>query len=138
MTGLGTVLFGDGHVRDHESIAAVCGALAVAVLLVSRGARSRGTAMTIDDAGLWYRDWDLPAVPWRHVSGARIGGVRLRPLLRVDLRDAESFFAALDGAARRKSHGNALVKGDHLLIPGNAVEESISEIAVLIRERASG
>ena len=140
MTGLGTILFGDGRVRDHESISAICGAFAVAILLFSRsrGAWSSGIAMVIDDAGLWYRDWDLPAVPWRHVSGTRAAGVRFRPLLRVDLRNAESFFATLDAAARRKSRGNALIKDDHLLIPGNAVEAPISTIAFLIRERASG
>ena len=138
MIGLGVVLFGEGHVRDHVLISAICVALSVAVLLLSWGAWSRGTVMTIDDAGLWCRDWDLPSVPWRYVSGARTAGVRLRPLLRVDLRNAELFFATLDVDARRKSRGNALVKSDHLLIPGSAVEEPLSEIAALIRERASG
>lgn len=136
--GIGTMLFGDGYVRDHRLIAVVCWGLAAAALYVSRGAWSRGTAMIIDDTGLWYRDWDLPPVPWRHVAGARAVGIRLRPLLRIDLKDTESFFAMLDSAARRRSRGNALVKGDHLLIPNNAVEKPISEIAVLIRERASG
>ena len=136
--GLGIILFGDGRVRDHGPIAVICVALSVVVLLFSWGPWSRGTAMTIDDAGLWCRDWDLPAVPWRHVSGARTAGARLRPLLRVDLRNAELFFATLDADSHRKSRGNALVKDDHLLIPGNTVEEPLSEIAALIRERASG
>ncbi len=134
--GLGTMAFGDGHVRDHELIAAVCWVLAAGALYVSRGAWSRGTAMIVGDTGLWYRDWGLPAVPWRHVAGARAVGIRLRPLLRVDLRDAEAFFATLDSAARRRSRGNALIKGDHLLVPNNAVEKPVAELAVLIRERA--
>ena len=138
MIGFGVATFGDGRVRDHISISAVCAAFACVVLLVSRGTGLRGIAMTIDDRGLWYRDWDLPAVPWRHVSGAWITGIRLRPLVRVDLRNAESFFATLDGATRRKCRGNVLIKDDHLLIPGNAVEGPISMIATLIRERLSG
>ena len=136
--GAGTMAFGAGRVPDHRLVAVVCWGFAAGALWVSRSARARGTAMTVGDAGLWYRDWDLPPVPWRHVAGARATGIRLRPLLRVDLRDAEAFFATLDGAARRRSRGNALVKGDHLLVPDNAVETPISELAALIRERARG
>lgn len=131
-------MFGDGRVPDHVSISAICAAFSCVILLVARGTGLRGIVMTIDDRGIWYRDWDLPAVPWRHVSGTWITGIRLRPLLRVDLRDAESFFATLDGATRRKSRGNVLIKDDHLLIPGNAIERPISMIAALIRERVSG
>ena len=92
--------------------------------------------MTVSGAGVWYKDWKLPVIPWRHVGRAYSTGIRLRPLLRIDLVDAEGFFSDLDDASLRKLDGHTLVKSDYLLIPNGILEIPISEIATIINAAA--
>lgn len=134
--GGGSFFLGENYVPDNELIGIVCGGIAVAVLIVSRGAWTKGVAMTIDETGVWYRDWELPVVPWPHVASARPSGIRLRPLLRIELHDPESFFSGLDEESRRRLRGNTLVKSDHLLIPNGALELPIAEIATAMKAAA--
>ena len=135
--GLGSFFMGENYVPDHVLVGIVCGGIAVAVIIVNRGAWSIAVALTIDEDGLWYRDWKLPVVPWRHVAKAYSTGIRLRPLLRIDLADAEVFFSGLDQNRQRQLRGNSLVKADHLLIPDGAVEMPIVKIVPIINASAS-
>ena len=137
VTGLGTFLLGESYIPDNELIGMVCGGMAAVVLIVSRGAWTEGVAMTINEDGIWYRDWNLPVVPWNHIGRVYATGIRLRPLLRIDLDGADDFFEGLDDSSRRDVHGNPLVKPNHLLVPNGALALSISEIVTVIGTAAA-
>ena len=130
--GVLSFLVGDNYVPDNELVAGVCAIGAIAVYFVSSGSWSRGVAMTISKEGVWYRDWKLPVIPWRHVDRAYSTGIRLRPLLRIDLADAEILFSELNGIGAQNLRNHELVKSDHLLIPNGMLEVPISEISSAI------
>ena len=89
---------------DGQLIGLVNLALAGGVVVYSlRTHWSPGVGMVLDDDGLWFRDWGLPPVPWRHVRGAHMVGIRLRPLLCVELGDADAFL----GRSMRRRAGVA-------------------------------
>ena len=92
--------------------------------------------MTIGRDGVWYKDWKMPTIPWHHVDRAYSTGIRLRPLLRIDLLNAESFFSELDDSVRQTLKRNPLIKQDHLLVPNGITELPISEISAAINRAA--
>ena len=120
---------------DGELIGALNLVLAggVAVYVV-RTAWHPGIDLVLDDDGIWFRGWDLPPVPWRHVAQARIAGSRIRTLLYVELDDPEALFAAIDAAAGKRRTANALVRTTRLLIPNSALDTPLAEVAEAIRE----
>ena len=65
------------------------------VFHVLRSTSGSGPIMTIDRQGVWFRDWGLPKVPWRHVAGIHVAGIRLHLIIRIDLIDGEAFLAGL-------------------------------------------
>jgi hypothetical protein len=132
--GLVAFLFGDGHAGDGGLIALVCLCLAACMLYSSRGAWTKDAAMTINKDGLWYKDWNLPVVPWHHVADAYSDGSRIRLLLRIDLRDGEGFFAGLDEKTRQRMKRNPLIRPDRLVIPHNALEMSVVDLSSAIRD----
>ena len=137
VVGVGVIL---GDDSDGLMIGLVSLALAAAVVVyVARTAWNPGVGMVLDDRGLWFRDWGLPPVPWRHVGDAYTVGIRLRPLIRVELKDADAFIAGLDAAARRRCRGNPLIRPPRLMIPDGALDAALGDIVAAIREaRASG
>ena len=99
---------------------------------VLRSTGAAGDVLTIDSEGVWFRDWNLPKVPWRHVAGIHVAGIRLRLLIHIDLIDGEAFLAGLDGAPRRPA--NPLVRPDRLVAPGSALDAPIGDVVVALRE----
>ena len=99
---------------------------------VLRSTGAAGDVLTIDSEGVWFRDWNLPKVPWRHVAGIHVAGIRLRLLIHIDLIDGEAFLAGLDGAPRRPA--NPLVRPDRLVAPGSAFDAPIGDVVVALRE----
>ena len=102
---------------------------------VLRSTGAAGDVLTIDSEGVWFRDWNLPKVPWRHVAGIHVAGIRLRLLIHIDLIDGEAFLAGLaglDGAPRRPA--NPLVRPDRLAAPGSAFDAPIGDVVVALRE----
>ena len=99
---------------------------------VMRSTGAAGDVLTIDSEGVWFRDWNLPKVPWRHVAGIHVAGIRLRLLIHIDLIDGEAFLAGLDGAPRRPA--NPLVRPDRLVAPGSALDAPIGDVVVALRE----
>ncbi len=107
-------------------------ALAMAALFALHVLRTTGDSdavMTIDGDGVWFRDWDLPKVPWRHIGGIHVAGIRLRLLIHMDLIDGEDFFAAID-----KPPTNPLVRPTRLVAPGGAFDAPIGDVVVALRE----
>ena len=104
------------------------------VVYVLRTAWNPGVGMVLDDDGVWFRDWDLPPVPWRHVANAHTAGIRLRPLVHVELHDAETFFARVDAAARKPRRANTLVRRTRLIVPNGALDAPLNDIVAAIRE----
>ncbi len=120
---------------DGELIGAINLVLAGGVAAyVVRTAWRPGIDLVLDDGGIWFRGWDLPPVPWRHVAEARIAGSRIRPLLYVELDDPEALFAAIDAAAGKRRTANPLVRAARLLIPNSALDAPLVEVAEAIRE----
>ena len=102
------------------------------VFHVLRSTSGSGPIMTIDRQGVWFRDWGLPKVPWRHVAGIHVAGIRLHLIIRIDLIDGEAFLAGLDEAQRRTT--SSLVRPDRLSAPGGAFQAPIGEVVVALRE----
>lgn len=120
-------------VADGMMIGAVV--LAMAALFAVHVLRSTGgsdAVMTIDGDGVWFRDWGLPKVPWRHVAGIHVAGIRLHLLIRIDLIDGEAFLAGLDKAQRRSA--TSLVRPDRLVAPGGAFLAPMGDVVVALRE----
>ena len=91
-----------------------------------------GAILTIDRDGVWFRDWGLPKVPWRHVAGIHVAGIRLHLIIRIDLIDGEAFLAGLDEAQRRTT--SSLVRPDRLAAPAGAFQAPIGDVVVALRE----
>lgn len=120
---------------DGELIGALNLVLAGGVAVyVARTAWRPGIDLVLDDDGIWFRGWDLPTVPWRHVAEARMAGSRIRPLLYVELDDPEALFAAIDAAAGKRRAANSLVRETRLLIPNSALDAPLGEVVEAIRE----
>ena len=85
--------------------------------------------LTIDGDGVWFRDWGLPKVPWRHIGGIHVAGIRLRLLIHIDLIDGEAFFAAIG-----KRPTSPLVRPNRLEAPGGAFDAPIGDVVVALRE----
>ena len=91
---------------------------------------SHGKAvLTIDGEGVWFRDWGLPKVPWRHIEGIHVVGIRLRLLIQIDLIDGGDFLAGLE-----KKPTNPLVRPHRLVAPGGAFDAPIGDVVVALRE----
>lgn len=135
VVGVGAIL-GDGSwLADGLMIGLVNLTLAAAVVAyVARTAWNPGVGMVLDDRGLWFRDWGLPPVPWRHVGDVTAVGIRLRPLIRVEMKDWDAFIAGLDQAARRRCRGNPLIRPPRLMIPNGALDAPLDDIVAAIRE----
>ena len=120
---------------DGGLIGAVALVLAGGVVVyVLRTAWNPGVGMVLDDNGVWFGDWDLPPVPWLHVANAHTAGIRLRPLVHVELHDAETFFARVDAAARTPRRANPLVRPTRLIVPNGALDAPLADIVEAIRE----
>ena len=120
---------------DGELIGLVNLVLAGAVAVyVVRTAWRPGIELLLDDDGVWFRGWDLPPVPWRHVAEARIAGSRIRTLLYLELDDPEALFAAIDAMAGKRRAANSLVRATRLLIPNSALDAPLDEVVEAIRE----
>ena len=118
----------DGVIIGGVALALAAG-FAVHVL---RTTGAPGAVLTIDGEGVWFRDWGLPKVPWRHVAGIHVAGIRLRLLIHIDLIDGEAFLAGLDEARRRPA--NPLVRPARLVAPGGAFDAPIGDVVVALRE----
>jgi len=99
---------------------------------VLRSTGDSGAILTIDRDGVWFRDWGLPKVPWRHVAGIHVAGIRLHLIIRIDLIDGEAFLAGLDEAQRRTT--SSLVRPDRLAAPAGAFQAPIGDVVVALRE----
>ena len=118
---------------DGAMIGSVALALSAGFALhVLRSTSAPGAILTIDREGIWFRDWGLPKVPWRHVAGIQVAGIRLHLLIRIDLVDGEAFLAGLDAAQRRTT--SALVRPDGLSAPAGAFQAPIGDVVVALRE----
>ncbi len=135
LVGLGALIAAGPVVPDGRLIGAINLALAGGVAVyVLRTASNSSLDMVLDDDGIWFRDWNLPPVPWRHVVDASAAGSHLRPMIRVKLREAEFFFAQLDETAPKRRRANPLVHATDLMVPGNALDAPLDDILAAIRE----
>ena len=142
VVGVGAMLAAGPAVPDGEMIGFVNFALAGAIVVYVVVTKwNPGVAMVLDDNGVWFRDWGLPPVPWRYVANAHTAGIRLRPMVYVDLHDAESFFAQLDASAQNRSRANPHVRPTRLTVPSGALDAPLTDVVEAIlagKARAGG
>ena len=110
-------------------------ALSCAVLIhLYRNFRQRGDRLIIDRRGVWYADWNHAPVPWAQIADVFQRGGRVQSHLAIQLRDADAFVTSLPEAERRRITNGRLAKDGSLLIPNNAVEATLGDIAQAIQE----
>jgi len=128
--GLAVIFFADASIPNAALLGAVNLLLAGGVLFsVVRAARDPRPRMVLDRDGIWYRDWPVGKVPWRFLRGVYMQGSRFQTFACVELRDPESFLAALGEAERRKCRSNRLVRLPCLLVPHGALDAPLEQIA---------
>lgn len=127
--GLAVMVLADASIPNAALIGAVNLLLAGGVLFsVVRAARDPRPRMVLDRDGIWYRDWPVGRVPWRLLRGAHMQGSRIQTFACVELRDPESFLAALSEVERRKCRSNRLVRLPCLLVPHGALDAPLERI----------
>ncbi len=132
--GLGSLFFGGSSVPDADLVGAVVLVLAAGVLIVvMRSARDQRPRMVLDRDGIWFRDWDIAAVPWAAVDKVYAGGSRLQAFITLRLRDPEQFLNALPGAQRAKLTSNRLFRRPELRIAHNTLDAPLDEVLAALR-----
>ncbi len=89
--------------------------------------------LIIDARGVWFAEWDLPAVPWDQIVEIYQTGMRLRAFVTLQMRDQDAYFASLPGTERHRIRLGKLIKQGFFLIPQGAVEATPQEIETAIR-----
>jgi hypothetical protein len=135
VVGIGALVAAGTALPDGEMVGAVNLALAIGIALyVLRTTGNPGVGMVLDDDGIWFRDWNLPPVPWRHIAGVRIAGIRIRTLVYIELVDAEAFFAHVDESSQTPRSTNPLVRDSRLMVPNGALDAPLTDVVAAIRE----
>ncbi len=132
--GLGSFFFGGPSVPDAELVGAVVLVMAAGVLaVVMRTARDRRPRLVLDRDGVWFRDWDIAAVPWAALDTVYTSGSRLQAFITLSLRDPERFLNALPPAERAGLTSNRLFRRPELRIPHNALDAPLDEVLAALR-----
>lgn len=136
LIGGGVLLFGGGAVPDAGLIGGLQLALAVVVALSAAYlARDRAPRLTIDDEGIWFRDWRLDKLPWSEVADVYIAGSRVRSQLCVRVREGDRLAAGLPEQERKRLLQNPLVHPPELRVPNGALDAALPEIEAAIRAK---
>ena len=134
VAGIASFLFGSDQIADAEQIGLVCVAIALGVAIyVVRTNSDPEVGMVLDDDGLWFRDWGLPAVPWRYIADAYPIGARLRPMICVEIVNSDVFFSGLDQTTQQRARGNPLVRPPQLKVRNGSLDAALNEIVAAIR-----
>jgi hypothetical protein len=132
--GLWLMLFAGDAIPDSRLVG---GVNLVAALLIAgyswQSTRRGDTVLTVDDAGIWYREWGATA-PWREIADIYGFGARLNPHIALKLRDSERFFAALPGEKAQRLSTSRYYKNGLLLLPNNCAEVAFSELLLTLKE----
>ncbi len=132
--GLGSLFFGGSSVPDAELVGAVVLVMAAVVLaVVMRSARDQRPRLVLDRDGVWFRDWDIAAVPWAAIDAVYTSGSRLQAFITLSLRDPEGFLSALPRAERARLTSNRLFRRPELRIPHNSLDAPLDEILAALR-----
>ncbi|MCH8924840.1 MAG: hypothetical protein IH924_01730 [Proteobacteria bacterium] len=132
--GLGSLFFGGSSVPDAELVGAVVLVMAAGVLaVVMRSARDQRPRLVLDRDGVWFRDWDIAAVPWAAIDAVYTSGSRLQAFITLSLRDPEGFLSALPQAERARLTSNRLFRRPELRIPHNALDAPLDEVLAALR-----
>jgi len=127
--GLVVLALGDASVPDAGLIGGLNLLLATGLLAWNiYSSRDRRAHMTLDEEGIWYRDWKIGKVLWPDIAHAAISGSRVQSFLSVCLRDPERFLARLAENERNGLRGNRLVNMPELRVPNGALDEALEEI----------
>ena len=106
---------------------------AIIFLYVRRTTSAAGPGMVLDGDGIWFREWDMPAVPWRFVAGSRMAGNRLRPLIYIELDENQDLFSHMEAVGEASPAISPLVRRGRLIVPNGALDTPLNEVAVAIR-----
>ena len=134
LVGVWALLLAGPSVRDAELVGAVALVMSSIVLVVVlRNARDTRARMVLDRDGIWFRDWEIGAVPWVAIDDAYTSGSRLQAYVSLPLRDPDGFLAALPDAERAKLKGNRLYRSPALRIPHGALDAALDQVLAAIK-----
>ena len=106
--------------------------LGVAVFAWRRG-HDTTAHLRIDEAGVWYRDWEV-TVPWPEIERVLGTGSRMQPYIALKLRDPARFLAGLEPEPARRLRGNRLWKAPEIRIPNGALAMPYQELLSALRD----
>ncbi|MCH8809888.1 MAG: hypothetical protein IH993_08670, partial [Proteobacteria bacterium] len=98
-----------------------------------RSARDQRPRLVLDRDGVWFRDWDIAAVPWAAIDAVYTSGSRIQAFITLSLRDPEGFLSALPRAERARLTSNRLFRRPELRIPHNALDAPLDEVLAALR-----
>ena len=134
LLGLWLLFLAGDAIPDSRLVGAVN---LVAALLIAgyswQTTRSDETVLTVDDDGIWYREWGATA-PWREIEDIYGYGARLNPHIALKMKDSERFFAALPGEKAQRLKTSRYYKNGLLLLPNNCAEVAFSELLLTLQE----
>ncbi|MFQ5939747.1 MAG: hypothetical protein ACE5KL_06740 [Alphaproteobacteria bacterium] len=124
----------EAYVPDGMLIGLVMIALGAGVLLVTaRTGSGKRPRLIVDDKGIWHRDWGLDVVPWDAISRVYMRGPRFKITICVELKDPESFVAAMAPADRSRLRSKPLVRLPVLRIPPKALDATMDELLTALQ-----
>lgn len=129
VAGLVTLLLSGDHGESYlwSGLLLVAASLAVLVQAL-RTARDTAPWLVLDERGLWYKEWELPPVPWSEIDDHYQTGSRLQAFLAIALRDQEAYFAALAERGGKAVRFGRLIRPGLLLIPANTLDGDFRQI----------
>ena len=109
-------------VRDASLVAAVVIAIGGGLFFIAgREALRREPRLIISEDGLWYRDWEIEAVPWRDVGNIFVMGSKFKRDIAIELREPQAFVNDRTEQERTRLKRNRLFRPPHLLISVGAM-----------------
>ena len=134
ITGVLSLLAAGPDLPDGKMVGLVALALAAVLAFhVRRTTGVTGPGMVLDSGGIWFREWYMTTVPWRFVTGSRMAGNRLRPLIYIEIDDSADLFAHMEADGGARPALGPLVRRTRLTIPNSALDAPLNQVAVAIR-----
>ncbi len=131
--GLWVLLFAGETIPDSQLVGGVNLVLALGIALYAwRSSQTAGATLTIDEAGVWYREWNFK-LPWSQVADIYAKGSRLNPMIALQLRDSAAFLHSLPQDKARRLKAGRYFKDPQLLLPNSCTDTPFSEVLAVLQ-----
>ena len=121
--GLSMLLVPDLAVEDAPLVGVMMIVVGATFFYMSmRQSMTGEVRLTVDDEGVWFRDWRMNTVPWHEIVDVYVGGSRLQSVICVELKDPKGFAARLPEDQRARLSRNPLVRMPVLRIAPKTID----------------